>query len=86
MATNNFDAAQAVVPVKPDRLQLTFDVVQVGANRQYSGAFDFRIQTSDNREVERRQGDLAPHLTAQQQTALVAFLDAMMDKARSTVP
>lgn len=83
----DFDAFASVTPQRPDRLQLVFDVVQAdgSTDRSYAGSFDFAIRSDDGREVERRKGSLVPHLTAQQITNIVAFLNLMMDKAQATV-
>ena len=82
-----FEASATVVLAKPDRLQLVFGVTQAAGSttRAYAGSFDFAIPTNDGREVERRKGNLIPHLTAPQITSIVAFLNTMMDKAQDTV-
>lgn len=83
----DFDAVVSCVPTKPSRLQIVLDVVQAAASttRQYAGSFDFIIPCGDARELERRKGNLIPHLTPTQTTQVRNFLDAMLDKAQATV-
>jgi hypothetical protein len=79
---------------KPDRLQLVLDVyeVEVGnpASRRYEGRYQFAIVATDAQdgeaEVERRQGDAKPHLSAAQQAQIKELLDFALNKAQTVVP
>ena len=83
----DFDAVASVTPEKPSRLQIVLDVTQAAGStaRQYAGSFDFAIPATDGREIERRKGNLVPHLSGPQTSALRNFLDAMLDRAQTTV-
>lgn len=87
-----FDLYAAKAPRKPDRVQLTLTVTQADdGTRAYEGAITYSIMSADadptlRVELERRQADLVPLLTTEQQLDLKSLLDAGIDAARGVVP
>lgn len=56
-----------------------------GESGPYQSAhFDVRIVLSDGREVSRR-GDLVPHITPAQRTALMDFMDGLRTQAETQI-
>lgn len=87
-----FDPYVAKTPRKPDRVQLTLTVTQADdGTRVYEGSVVYSItsneaEPADRVELDRRQADVVPLLTTEQQLWLKGLLDAGIDAARSVVP
>lgn len=56
-------------------------------DRDYPQGIEFRVTIDDqfDHSMGHRSGDLLPHLTADQKTALQSFMDAMWTKAEDEV-
>lgn len=50
---------------------------------QYEARYEFHIPEPENPTGDYRVGDLVPHLTTAQKTALMAFVDTMLVKAQA---
>jgi hypothetical protein len=64
---------------------LTVTAGEGGNPNIYSGRYSFDRLTASGVIADVRQGNLLPHLTAQQVTTAKAFLDAMLAKAQGTI-
>lgn len=53
--------------------------------RAYAGRYTFDRLTAEGVIVDSRNGNLTPHLTPQQANQVVAFLDALLAKAQTSV-
>lgn len=80
------DPVGTPTPVKPTHLQVVLDVREADdGTRSYEASYDFVVPDDTGRQIERRKGNLVPHLTAGQQTAAQNFMDALLDLAQGTV-
>ncbi len=79
---SNFDAAVSRVPTSIPDVQITLTATDAGNHAR----FGFVVLDADGEMIEERTGDLLPNITATQKTAVDKFMDAMLVKARSTLP
>ena len=79
---SNFDPATDRVPTSIPDVVITLTVTDTDKYARFA----FAILDADGRQIEERTGDLIPHLTTGQKTAITGFLDAMLTKARGTLP
>jgi len=80
-----FTPAETSVPVSIQRLQVILvneDDGDGGYNR--SARFILRVLYSDD-DVKSLSGDLVPHITPQQASALVAFMDTLRAQAEEQI-
>lgn len=83
MATDSFSPDTRVpTSVGPVEIILT---VTAGSPNDYAGRYTFDVLDADGNTVDVRNGNLVPHLTASQITAIKSFLDAMLTKAQGSV-
>lgn len=83
---DNFDVAADPVPTAVKQVTLRFVVTDTGAGNDYSGHYRFEILDQNDNVIDNRAGNLVPHLTAGQQSAIVSFLDDMLTKAQGVIP
>lgn len=82
----SFDAYTPKVPLEPDRITLHLSVTEAaGGSRTYGGTFDFALMLDEETVIERRSGDLRPHLPDGAKADLKRLLDWALDRAKSTV-
>lgn len=67
-----------------DKLQIVLTVTP-GTPNTYAGTYTFHILNENNEVLEPRTGNLVPHLTAGQVTAIRGFLDTMLTKAQGAL-
>lgn len=82
---DSFAAAANRAPTFVRKLVLTL-VATDGSPRTYEAGYHFDVLDATSEPMSVREGNLIPHLTAQQRTQLQAFVDAMLDKAKATIP
>ena len=81
--TDSFDPiARVPTSVGPVEIILT---VTPGTPNVYAGRYSFDVLDADGARMDTRNGNLTPHLTAAQVTAIKSFLDAMLVKAQGSV-
>lgn len=79
------------VPRKPSRLQLVLTVTEADdLSKSYEGSYAFAIPSNEaepgeRTELERRQGDVLPHLTNTERNQLRAILDKGLALAKGSV-
>jgi len=83
---DNFNTATTDTPTSVGPVSITFVVWDEGGTNQYAGRYSFHILDQNGEEMGQRNGNLVPHLTAGQQTAIINFLDEMRTKAEGVLP
>ena len=86
MAQDSFNTATSETPTSVGPVTLKFTVWDDGGTNQYAGDYSFEIMDQNGEPMGRRRGNLVPHLTAGQQTAIMNFLDEMLTKAEGVLP
>ena len=79
---SNFDPANDRVPTLIPDVVVTLTATDAGNHARFA----FVVLDADGNQIEERVGDLLPHLTAAQKTAANNFVNAMLVKARGTLP
>lgn len=79
-----FVPAEARVPVAIGTMVVILKDA-VGEETYQSAYFEVQVLDSDGEELERRRGDLRPHLTAGQIQGLLAFMDDLRTQAVSQI-
>jgi len=82
---DSFAKVPVPVPTKVTSLELILRVSENGAGNSYSGSYMFQLLDANSQVVETREGNLVPQLSGAQASALTAFLDAMLLKAKGAV-
>jgi len=59
--------------------------VMAGTPNDYAGRYSFDILDASGTIVQVRGGDILPHLTTAQRTAIRGFLDATLTKAQGAI-
>jgi len=83
MATDSF-APSTRVPTSVETLEIILTVTS-GSPNDYAGRYTFDILDATGTPVDVRNGNLTPHLTAAQVTAIKSFLDALLIKAQGSI-
>jgi hypothetical protein len=83
MATDSFTPA-ARIPAAVKSVEIVLRITN-GTPKEYAGRYSFDVLDAQDGIVEVREGNLVPHLTAAQITAIKGFLDAMLAKAKGSV-
>lgn len=74
----------ARVPTSVGKVEIILEVT-AGTPTVYAGRYTFDVLDAAGVRMDTRNGDLTPHLTAQQVTAIKGFLDAMLVKAQGAI-
>jgi len=83
MATDSF-APIAVTPAAVGPVEIILTITD-GTPKDYAGRYSFDVVDANGATVDVRHGNIVPHPTASQVTAIKGFLDAMLLKAKGSI-
>jgi len=79
-----FDAEPTRTPVNIGEVTIVLRTDPNDAAQQQGALFEIEVLLSDGTNVNRR-GDLVPHITTAQRTALMSFMDSLRTQAETEI-